>query len=336
MFARTACMALVAVEIAAVRPTTKSSSCDLPISLAKHVKARQNHPSYAAQRAQVADNQVLWDEPYDGYAPTDYTHEKLAKNPVWADPAQISRVDWSEKHSSYWSRHQCGLRTLAQAQLGRPAATCFASEVADEMLGTGQWAIPSAGALPKNYMGRTGMTGRGSLGKWGANQAADPVVTRCQAGKFQVALIERKDTLTWAIPGGMVDPGEKASAAAQREFKEEAGGDASKLAALQDAFRGGTLIYTGYVDDPRNTDNAWMETAAFHFHNDSVFGTYSLIAGDDAGKAQWVTIEGVEDTGNSCKVVLEESLAQSSIYTSTHEDFIRIAYKYAHDNKLCQ
>ena len=26
------------------------------------------------------------------------------------------------------------------------------------------------------------------------------------------------------------------------------------------------LIYSGYVDDPRNTDNAWVETMAYHFH----------------------------------------------------------------------
>ena len=26
-------------------------------------------------------------------------------------------------------------------------------------------------------------------------------------------------------------------------------------------------IYRGYVDDPRNTDNAWMETIAMNFHD---------------------------------------------------------------------
>lgn len=34
--------------------------------------------------------------------------------------------------------------------------------------------------------------------------------------------IERKDTNVWAIPGGMVDPGEKISATLKREFMEEA------------------------------------------------------------------------------------------------------------------
>lgn len=26
-------------------------------------------------------------------------------------------------------------------------------------------------------------------------------------------------------------------------------------------------IYAGYVDDPRNTDNSWMETVAVNFHD---------------------------------------------------------------------
>lgn len=28
-------------------------------------------------------------------------------------------------------------------------------------------------------------------------------------------------------------------------------------------------IYRGYVDDPRNTDNAWMETIAYNFHDET-------------------------------------------------------------------
>jgi len=32
--------------------------------------------------------------------------------------------------------------------------------------------------VPQNPCGRTGITGRGQLGKWGVNHAADPIVTR--------------------------------------------------------------------------------------------------------------------------------------------------------------
>ena len=28
-------------------------------------------------------------------------------------------------------------------------------------------------------------------------------------------------------------------------------------------------IYKGYIDDPRNTDNAWIETIAMNFHDDT-------------------------------------------------------------------
>ena len=40
-------------------------------------------------------------------------------------------------------------------------------------------------------------------------------------------------------------------------------------------------IYRGYVDDPRNTDNAWMETVAYNFHdNDGTkVGQFNLHAG---------------------------------------------------------
>ena len=33
-------------------------------------------------------------------------------------------------------------------------------------------------SFPRNPVGRTGMVGRGLLGRWGPNHAADPIVTR--------------------------------------------------------------------------------------------------------------------------------------------------------------
>ena len=43
------------------------------------------------------------------------------------------------------------------------------------------------------------------------------------------------------------------------------------------------------MDDPRNTDNAWIETVAVNFHDDTgeVFGKIKLCAGDDAGDVAW-------------------------------------------------
>ena len=96
----------------------------------------------------------------------------------------------------------------------------------------------------------------------------------------------------------MVDPGELVSVTVRREFMEEAL-DSEHLedkAAVEEKlkafFDAGKEIYKGYVDDPRNTDNAWMETVAFHFHDESgeIIGQFSLKAGDDAKALEWKDI----------------------------------------------
>ena len=54
----------------------------------------------------------------------------------------------------------------------------------------------------------------------------------------------------------------------------------------------GQHIYAGYVDDPRNTDNSWMETVAVNFHDEAgeAFSRVKLQAGDDAGAVSWIEI----------------------------------------------
>ena len=60
---------------------------------------------------------------------------------------------------------------------------------------------------------------------------------------------------------------------------------AKMQAALDTQFVNGHVLYRGYVDDPRNTDNAWMETVAVNFHDatGTGIGAFHLHAGDDAG-----------------------------------------------------
>nr|XP_009491320.1 PREDICTED: ADP-ribose pyrophosphatase, mitochondrial isoform X2 [Pelecanus crispus] len=173
------------------------------------------------------------------------------------------------------------------------------------------WADPQI----KNPVGRTGLTGRGLLGRWGPNHAADPVVTRWKrdgsgnkvvhpvTGKniLQFVAIKRRDCGEWAIPGGMVDPGEKISATLKREFGEEALNSLQKLpeekAELEKQLhklfsQEHFVVYRGYVDDPRNTDNAWMETEAVNYHDETgeTMDNLPLEAGDDAGVVKWIDI----------------------------------------------
>lgn len=109
--------------------------------------------------------------------------------------------------------------------------------------------------------------GRHSLGKWGVNHAADPIVTADPAlpgCPIRLLAVVRGDCGRLALPGGMVDGGETFSAAAERELFEEAVDSSS---TLRDALKTrAAVVYTGPVEDPRNTNNAWIETVAVHVH----------------------------------------------------------------------
>ena len=115
---------------------------------------------------------------------------------------------------------------------------------------------------------KTGILGRGLLGQFGPNHAADPIITRFNFWKFRIEFIGvlRNDTNEWAIPGGMVDPGEKVTATLKREFTEEA---ASKCNTniIDKIFENETVLYAGPTyGDPRTTDSAWIETYVAHYH----------------------------------------------------------------------
>ncbi|XP_043401058.1 ADP-ribose pyrophosphatase, mitochondrial isoform X6 [Chelonia mydas] len=188
---------------------------------------------------------------------------------------------------------------------------------------------------PRNPSGRTGLVGRGLLGRWGPNHAADPIITRWKrdssgnkithpiSGKniLQFVAIKRKDCGEWAIPGGMVDPGEKISATLKREFSEEALNSLQKSRAEKEEMEKQMnrlfnqehfVVYKGYVDDPRNTDNAWIETEAVNYHDEpgETMDNLLLEAGDDAGKVKWVDISEklklYANHGNFIKLVAEK------------------------------
>jgi len=247
-----------------------------------HVKARsQENPSYPP-RLQIPDYSVPWSISIQpSYNPPSFTHAAVLANDCtikeggWADPSDpksISVEEWSlrEKQS-----HE------------------------------GEMKFNTTDGTPINPRGRTGLSGRGLLGKWGPNFAADPIVTRFKPGEdgdtkktLQMVAIRRSDTGSWAIPGGMVDPGETVSQTVQREFSEEAGNladDPQKAESFkkltEQLFQNGTVVYEGYVDDPRNTDNSWMETSAIHFHcSDELGKMLPLHAGDDAVGVAWIDV----------------------------------------------
>jgi len=280
-----------------------------------HTKARsEGNKAYDGKRALVPDWRVPWEVSWPAYEPNEWTHPVVLGDPdqgkpppEWADVPDAADVDFSKRKSLE--------QPIVCTPIGRPL----------------------------NPRGRTGISGRGLLGKWGPNHAADPIVLRRKppaegqhsdnlpdpdakspslGGVFQMVAILRSDVGKWAIPGGMVDEGELVTETLRREFSEEAGSHEDPLVkeALEDQLDeifkdGGRKIYEGYVDDPRNTDNAWLETTACLFFVDAAAATkLQLQGGSDALHAQWLDVD-------------DELLdpRNDSLYAD-HRHFIRLAF----------
>ena len=194
----------------------------------------RTHPDYPSRLNIDNDN-------YYKYLPF-YESKDLEKNKgIWADDPNISREELLKR--KIWENNQ--LITLSEANISFDKHN-----------------KPLTPIL-------TGIKGRGVLGKYGPNHAADPVITRINPNNpddIQFVSAFRNDVQEWCIPGGMVDEGEDVSQTIQREFKEEVAQNNTNV-LVDEIFKEGTVLYTGPTyGDPRTTDNAWIETYVKHFH----------------------------------------------------------------------
>jgi len=237
-------------------------------------------------RTPVPATRKSWTRAWPEYEPLHYTHESVLALPSWADDEALVRAQKIEFNA--------------------------VADGIDRRSHSGKYRLDRHG-YPMNPTGRQGIKGRGLLGRFGPNHAADPIVTRWKRGPkgvpardadgnniLEVVLIKRRDNGTWALPGGMALANDTLSLTLKREFGEEAL-DTMALAdderqrtqvAIDRFFRNGKVVYKGVVRDPRNTDCAWMETTAVLFHDDDGRATakFSLRAGDDAGRVKWAEV----------------------------------------------
>ncbi|XP_076821170.1 transient receptor potential cation channel subfamily M member-like 2 isoform X1 [Clavelina lepadiformis] len=220
------------------------------------------------KRFNLEDHLVPWNVPYDGYNPTCYTSPEVKKEPPWADkPFGDDKKNNKLRFNSYDGRSKV-----------------------DRSSYEGRYMVVDG--LPRNPRGRTGLAGRGVLGRYGPNHSAVWAFTRWKRnGKkvrkekdrrpvIEFISIKRKDTGQWAIPGGMVQSGKNVTETWAREFIKKLL-DKSKInSEKEDYFLNfaGIEVFKGYSDDSRNTDNAWIETSVFSFHDNSnsIFGEGKL------------------------------------------------------------
>lgn len=177
-----------------------------------HIKCRgEKYQRGGIPRTQVKDEDLGWNKDLQDYEPRIFTADSVRKDktgnkPFWADydigDENLNKASWNDYDK------------LDGSKIDRRSYEC------KYKLG-----FIHSTQVPLNPRGRTGLRGRGALGRWGPNHAADPIVTRWQPGGeniLEFIAIKRRDTGEWAIPGGMVDPDEHVNLTLRREFGEEA------------------------------------------------------------------------------------------------------------------
>ena len=155
----------------------------------KHFCCRNSvYPRTNIERFKVPDDLVSFSTHFPEYNPTYYDSE-IINGKDWADPP-INTPGFEPIWNELDVKHFVNRKSY-----------------------TGIYAIEDN--YPLNNAGRTGQRGRGVLGRWGPNHAADPVVTRWKRNVndvieqnveslkpiLQFCGIERHDCHEWAIPG---------------------------------------------------------------------------------------------------------------------------------------
>jgi hypothetical protein len=175
--------------------------------------------------------------------------------------------------------------------------------------------------------------------------AAIAACTDTNLAWFGVVMIQRTDRgergapdNEWAIPGGMCDPQDPdVSVTLIRELMEEAlaglptdvpttfkqGYKDEYVRFLYDRVKKGIDVFRGFnVSDPRNTDNAWMETVVRAICINDMYICKRLKHGSDASKVAMIDVAVDITTG---EIVSATYKGDPIVFYSDHKQFVAAA-----------
>uniref|UniRef100_A0A8C7KT72 Transient receptor potential cation channel, subfamily M, member 2 n=1 Tax=Oncorhynchus kisutch TaxID=8019 RepID=A0A8C7KT72_ONCKI len=195
-----------------------------------HVNARRlDYPDSTIPRFPVLEEKVPWEVDFILYNP-----------PVLNGDSQ-DQTDGSEPDSLKRYRYENITVETAYSHLLINVFCCLISVISN---------------VCRNPGGRTGMKGRGALTCLGPNLILDPVLTRWRDSERSalefLAVWDQEDGL-WTLPG------------VSTEWTEcTVCGLLSEVSCCTCVLQ----VHEGYVDDVRNTDDAWVETTVLNIHLD--------------------------------------------------------------------
>ena len=239
----------VAISVRAVIDALVSDDYQTRISGAR--------PSSYPRRQRIAIEEVPWSIPCPNYAPPYHVDSVVLENNRfhnsygWADPETLD--------PSWWQIPD--FDTYAVDEQGRPL----------------------------NPAGRTGIAGRGLLGRWGVNPAVSAVIARIDGDRVEILVGRRGGPESLWLPRRFLLPGEEPLEGLWRMIMELTGYRAAIDQAL-DRFIGffeADVLYQGIINDPCQTDHAWVELDSYliQLSSEIVHGSFGPTRA--LGQAEW-------------------------------------------------
>uniref|UniRef100_A0A5S6R5Z9 ADP-ribose pyrophosphatase, mitochondrial n=1 Tax=Trichuris muris TaxID=70415 RepID=A0A5S6R5Z9_TRIMR len=252
------------------------------VSKRLHKKSRMNcccrnsaYPLTMIQRQFVPDGLVAWERPFLDYEPVEYNLDELANDQ--ADPTtpgvqfRFNALDGSV------DRRSC----------------------------MGPYFVVNG--RPVNPVGRTGLSGRGALRRWGPNHRIFLLFTRLNMVEVSYNLLQgdalefteflsiQDESGQWCFPSVFSDKPEfdvnidfvqqLKLEIVQRSTPEEA----EKI--IQKLKKHHVQVARSYYDDARNTDNAWVEIIAYEFGQRHQIGRFDFESDNNSMHLQWRHLE---------------------------------------------
>ena len=214
-----------------------------------HLKIRGERPDSYPPRLRVPIDEAPWGAECPDYTP-----------PYHVDPAVLS--NGAPEKAGGWADPEEFVKDREPGE----------REIAD---------VHDAAGRALNPRGRTGIAGRGLLGRWGTNFMVGAVVVRTggTAGELDILLGQAGPGGDLSLPNGFVASGENRETAMARVLEDTTG--------WRPEPGTGDVVFEGYGYDARQTDHAWIEIQARLFHLGDEFGPSRFRPGSDFEALEW-------------------------------------------------